>query len=133
MVEPFTLRYAMAKDYLDNGKTVNDVCRILGLTFPTVNRIKKGKIGINFQAIELIKKAEASLLTLVTNQILTSISQQDIDKANVLQKASAYGILFDKRRLAEGKSTENINFQGLVNELHGEIERIKTSEKALEE
>ena len=37
-----------------------------------------------------------------------------IEKANMVQLSTAFGTIYDKRRLEEGKSTENVNIQQLT-------------------
>jgi transposase-like protein len=60
------------------------------------------------ELIEQCKSRLSSKLTLMANRTLSSVTDEDFEKASLLQKATATAIFIDKSRLMENKSTENI-------------------------
>lgn len=67
-------------------------------------KVLGGRYG---QLVADIKEGIAGKSYLLSNTILSSITDEDIEKANLGTKVTASAILIDKARLAEGKSTEN--------------------------
>ena len=56
-----------------------------------------------------IKKQLASKQYMLSNGILSSITDEDIQKASLMQKITSSSILIDKARLIEGEATESIH------------------------
>jgi len=83
-----------------------------------VNIIKKiqrviSKVNPELQEQYLTKPNEA--IRLVESMMLSELSNPDkIEKANLVQLSTAFGTIYDKRRLEEGKSTENVDFRALL-------------------
>ena len=57
------------------------------------------------------------------SRILNNLTDDDIKKGSMLQKATAVGILYDKERLERGQSTEN------VATFHADIAEIRAMRK----
>lgn len=62
-----------------------------------------------------------------------TIINKDIDKASLSQLTTSFGIMYDKLRLHEGKSTQNIGANLLVNLDESQLELIKETIKSLKE
>jgi|TARA_R100000501_G_C2625668_1_gene119160 transposase-like protein len=60
------------------------------------------------ELVEQCKSRLSSKLTLLASRTLSSVTDEDLEKASLLQKATASAIFIDKSRLMENKSTENI-------------------------
>ena len=77
----------------------------------------------------LSEKDQVELWKGVETRILQSISFDDVLKSSLYQKMTSAGIAFDKRRLLEGRSTQNISIQQrvtlsvMLGKLKEEIER----------
>ena len=62
------------------------------------------------EELKAFRESEPALIGLKRQEILLSISPDDLEKAGLSQKAVAYGVLFDKDRVLQDKSTANISF-----------------------
>ena len=62
------------------------------------------------EQLRAFRDSEPALIGLKRQEILNSIGSDDLQKAGLSQKAMAYGVLFDKDRILQDKSTTNIAF-----------------------
>ena len=73
--------------------------------------------------VEIIDKVwadkEGEILKLKTkcDMILEGLNQEKVNKARLTELSTAYGTLFDKRRLIEGQSTQNISIHTIYKNL----------------
>ena len=114
---PYSVKFALADAMLKEGRRVKDVASLSGLCIQTVVRIKKGERKIASTWVDAIKKNESAKHTFLSNTILDSINQNDINKASLLQKVTSSSILIDKRRLLDGESTQNVNHLASLDQL----------------
>ena len=64
----------------------------------------------NFVRTDLVERIKTGLPNkayFLANTVMSSINDDDIKKASLLQKTTAAGIMIDKARLIDGQSTEN--------------------------
>ena len=76
---------------------------IVGTTRETTSRILT-QYGVDIGAIEAYQAHRADILDALQQRIASSITDEDIKKANLLQRLSAYGIAYDKMRIERGLS-----------------------------
>lgn len=62
--------------------------------------------------VSLLKKKFNDSVFLKANQLMSGITAEKIEKGNVLQLATSFGILVDKHRLLTNQSTENHSIIG---------------------
>lgn len=108
--QPYSLRMARARLYLDMGMSYDQVQVRTGLCTETIARIKKKELEIDSSIVETLKKIEGNKLTILTHQILDSIDDKSIKKASLLQRVVSSATLIDKRELLEGRSTSRVSF-----------------------
>lgn len=90
--------YGQIAEHLKVGKaTVYDWINTLDAPQPLI------------EVSERIKKQLAAKQYMLSNGILSSISDEDIEKASLMQKVTSSSILIDKARLIEGEATESIH------------------------
>lgn len=77
------------------------------------------RYGIDRNALDSYKKHRADILAGKQEQILNSITEDDIKGMPVGQRVMSYGILYDKERLERGESTAN------VDHIHADIAALK--------
>lgn len=77
--------------------------------------------------IDVFKKFRADLLTVKQESILKSLDDGSIKEMSGLQKATAFGILYDKERLERDKSTSNVSFNGMM----GDYATLERERKAM--
>lgn len=94
------------------GVTHQEIAKQTGLSKSGVTKI----ISQSFtpEQLKAFRESEPALIGLKRQEILLSISEQDLEKAGLSQKAMAYGVLFDKDRILQDKSTVNVNFNADV-------------------
>jgi hypothetical protein len=114
---PYGLRFIHAKTLIDEGKTVDQIMASTGLCRESVVRVKKGEIKLADSWVEAAKRVESKKLTFLSNTILDSINEKDLNSASLLQKTTAASQLIDKRRLIDGESTQNVAHAGLIDTL----------------
>jgi len=74
------------------------------------------------EALPSFKKNRGDMLAMVQNKLLNSVTIEDIKGASLLQKLSAFGILYDKERLETGQSTNNTSVLAtVVQSLHEKL------------
>ena len=80
------------------------------------------RYGINREHTDRYKRSRADILCGLQDRILASVTNKDIQKASLFQKAGVVGLLYDKERLELDKSTSNV---GVVVDL---IKRLQAQE-----
>lgn len=75
-------------------------------------------------SVELYEENRASMLNTVAARLLSGITPAKVALANLKDTATAFGIVYDRSRLEENKSTGNmaLGLSGLVNQIHAERE-----------
>jgi hypothetical protein len=79
------------------------------------------------QCNEVYKAQRSDILSHTQLKILSSISSQDLKKANLQAKAVSFGIFYDKERLERGLATERIDHLHLsasLDDLQAERDRL---------
>jgi predicted DNA-binding protein YlxM (UPF0122 family) len=82
------------------------------------------RYGIDTKDLETYKDRRAEVLAGLQDKILKTVDDASIKDASVLQKVTAFGILYDKERLERGQTTQNIGA------LIGMIHQIQTEQDA---
>ena len=74
------------------------------------------------EALPTFKKNRGDIFALVQSKLLNSVTCEDIKGASLLQKLSAFGIMYDKERLETGQSTNNTSVLAtVVQSLHEKL------------
>lgn len=123
---PYPLKYAIADALLKDNKTITYVMNYTGLTKETVCKLKNGEIKLHSKVADKIKEHEQDNLVFLGNSILDNITQEDLEKASLLQKTTSYCQLLDKRRLLAGESTENVNHLAKLDVLFSKRDEAKS-------
>jgi len=89
--------------------------------------------GITPGYLQKYKTKRADVLAYWQHKILNSISTDDIKSASLHQKATAYGILYDKERLERGQSTQNIESHQYVMEAYNYLKNLDQERQKIEE
>jgi|TARA_R100000750_G_scaffold307_3_gene562 hypothetical protein len=110
-------------EYFEKELTYEDIGRILGCTSQNIAR-RLQKEGYFVKRNNAFKKHEIKVLENIKRRFAEELQTKNLDKSSALQIATAYAVIFDKIRLLEGKSTENID------EVH-RIEQLNDTKKTL--
>lgn len=102
----------------------NEIAKMTGCTRQNVTQTLQ-RYGIKPSNVNRYRKFRADILAGIQEQILHSISKEDLNKASLKDKTISMSILFDKERLEQGKSTTNIALAKLVEK----VERNKEHDK----
>lgn len=106
--------------YRQEGLTHQQIADRLGCQRTTVSeRLKKA----NLAGLGNFREYEAEVLSYHRRRILDFITDEDIEKANLQQKATSYAIFLDKERLLSGQTTANLGT------IHANIHKLKQEEK----
>ena len=82
---------------------VNAIARICKCTPQNIRKRLAGKLQ-DIRMIDEYKNNRADILAYQQRRILKSISDDDINKAKLVEKTTSYGILFDKEKIELGKN-----------------------------
>lgn len=106
------------------GLSVNEVANALGCTPQNImDRLKsEGLDKFDPSIVESYRKAEADILAFQEARLLSGLTDEKIEKAGLKDTAIAFGVMFDKRRLSEGKSTANIATYAFIRKQQGDGE-----------
>jgi hypothetical protein len=107
---PLTLRKAKAVVMLERGASVRQVQAATGLARQTVTNLRHGQYQVPASMIDALRAEEEAKFTVAAHRILDTLadpaaSDEVIEKATLVQRATAVGILFDKARLVRGEPT----------------------------
>jgi hypothetical protein len=99
------------------GNTYQEIAAVFGVTDSAVHQaLQKLELLLdNVQQGEVTAYAEQrrEILSIAEARMLRSMLDEDaIQKAPLASRTMAFGVLYDKRRLEEGKSTENVSVLG---------------------
>jgi hypothetical protein len=98
----------------NTGKSKADVARKYSVAESTVARLwKDDKLGTMKQELALIKESMADDLYLTAHRSVKQVNDK-LDETTASQAAVITGIMLDKARLLEGKSTQNHSLQGYI-------------------
>jgi transposase len=98
-----------------NNPSMNnkEIAKITGRDTSSVYRALKN-YGIDTKKVNTYKKLKADILAGTQGRIIEAISDEDLTKAGLRDKAIAFGVLYDKERLERGQSTQNISLANVV-------------------
>lgn len=105
--------------------TTREIGAICNADHSTVVQTYK-RYGISGVHKDLYKRNRAEILAGLQDRILSSVTNDDIEKASLFQKAGVFGLLYDKERLESGLSTANMAT------LHGDIAALRAQDKAVD-
>jgi hypothetical protein len=110
------------------GNTFEEIGAVLGVSKQAVEQrldgFKEFLAGItDVGQLESYAEERKSILNAAEMKLLGAVLDEDaIKKAPLAARTMAFGVLYDKRRLEEGKSTENLGILGkLIVESEGEL------------
>lgn len=83
------------------------------------------------QNLDRFKNHRADIFALKQSQLLNAVTERDVKSASLLQKTTAFGILYDKERLERGQSTENISVKSIVHSLSNDRDDLAKRKAAL--
>lgn len=111
--------YEQAYRMREEGQTYEEIAEFFDVGIKAVKHHLWGKFPED-KAIDDYKKNLPKVLLGKQKVILDSITEESIAAAPLKDKAMAFGILFDKTRLEEGKSTENIahKYSDMIERIH---------------
>lgn len=87
--------------------------KILNRSHTSINR-RLEPYKEELEGLQEFKSNRGDMLAMVQSKLLNSVSVDDIKDASLLQKLSAFGILYDKERLETGQSTTNTSVLATV-------------------
>jgi predicted transcriptional regulator len=98
-------------NYANLGLKQTEIAKLTGCTQSNINQRLESE-GYNRDFVIASRKAEAETLTYAQQKLLNGIIE-GAEKAPFQSKVFAYGVLFDKRQLLEGKATSITGYEGL--------------------
>jgi len=107
--------------YRRKGLTCDEIARLMGCSASLVSE-RLNEIEAKLNAVKVYREVESDILALKELELLSGITPEKVEDANARDLAMAAAMLYDRRRLSEGKSTANIAYADMVQQLR-EIER----------
>jgi hypothetical protein len=116
---------------------LKDIARALGVDshVSIINWLNDPDLVGKLEYQDFVDKVKAGLASkqyLQASRIINSITDKDVEKASLLQKATAQGIMIDKARLLDNQPTNisqievNLNdYKRQTVEIEGEIEELE--------
>jgi hypothetical protein len=114
-----------------NKLTCQQIGDLLGCSQQNIYNLLK-KHFPELKNLDFFKEHKADLLAAKQAGILFSLSEEDIKKANLRDKATTFGILYDKERLERDESTENISIKQQIRKIKDIDKEIARLERELE-
>jgi transposase len=99
------------------GNTYEEIAAVFGVTKSAVhqalNKLEHLLDGVQQGEVTAYSEERRNILSIAEARLLRSMLDEDaIQKAPLASRTMAFGVLYDKRRLEEGKSTENVSVLG---------------------
>jgi transposase len=99
------------------GNTYEEIAAVFGVTKSAVhqalNKLEHLLDGVQQGEVTAYSEERRNILSIAEARMLRSMLDEDaIQKAPLASRTMAFGVLYDKRRLEEGKSTENVSVLG---------------------
>jgi hypothetical protein len=98
-------------NYANLGLKPPEIAKMVGCDKSNVIR-RLDHEGYNREYVLASRKAEPETITYTLSKLLNGIIE-GVEKAPFQSKVYAYGVLFDKRQLLEGKATSITGYEGL--------------------
>jgi hypothetical protein len=92
---------------------LNDIAKAVGRDPSNIYRAMKN-YGIDTKKVNTYKKLRADILAGTQGRIIENITEEDLSKAGLKDKAIAFGVFFDKERLERNQSTANYSLASVV-------------------
>lgn len=87
----------------------------------------------NDKVMERTKRSLASNFYWLADKASAKAGEEDrINKMSSFQLAGISGLAYDKARLADGLSTENISIRGMIDHIKGERDKVREMRESLE-
>jgi hypothetical protein len=77
--------------------------KLIDVNYSTVSKAL-ARYGVDYGLVESYQAHRADIMDGLCHRIISSVSDTDINRATLLQKLSAYGIVYDKMRIERGLS-----------------------------
>lgn len=110
------------------GLSQPEIAKVLDMSRVNVN-VNLKKYGI--ATLDTFRQEEGSIIAYYRRKILSSITDAEIQKADIQRKIWCYGVLYDKGRLQEGKSTDNISINSIHQHINAQIQQLDELTKSL--
>ena len=109
MAAPKKIDIAKAVKQRAKGLSYQDIATSQGVRKESVYLALKPILSMqaNPEQLEEYRANQANILDSIAARTLQSISNEDMEKASLLQKATTVAVLIDKSRLISGQSTSN--------------------------
>ena len=124
---PLNVRKAQALAMLEGGSSYKEVQLATGLGTTTIAKVKRGDYDLPLGVVKALRDCEEAKYTWMHHKLLDSIDDEVINRANLVQRVTAAGILFDKRELKAGRATQRIEVGRSDEDLAEEIERLRAA------
>ena len=114
------------------GMSLEQVGKVVGMTKQAVHlRLKRYNIDPN--ELAEFKRQKPDILDAAQAKMVEAILDPDvISKANLLQRATTFAILFDKHRLQTNQSTSNLAVSGSLSQLRQRAHQSRMADYAAE-
>lgn len=94
----------------DMGCTQKEIANALKISTTTVSKDEKDAVDLSQALAQILEDQEINKLQVVKSKLLMEMGDEDrIKKLSVPQMVYSYGVLTDKHRLLQNKSTSNIS------------------------
>ena len=108
------IKYARAEPLASQ----REIAAAVGVNRATVAGVL-AKYHINKEELDSYKENQADIMVGLQHRIAKSITDEDIKKAGLQSRLTAFGIIFDKFRIQTGQSTANIaSWVNVVTQAH---------------
>lgn len=94
--------------YRKQGLSYSEIAKLVGCCKQNIHS-RLRTIGYCQSNLINFKKNKSDVLEFLQSKLLNSVDSDSIQKSSLLQRTTAFGILYDKQRLEDGKSTDNVN------------------------
>lgn len=93
-----------------------EIASIVGCSPAYISRELK-RLGFDFKHVQTFKQLKADILAAHQSKVLEGITEEDIKKASLKDKAIAFGVLSDKEKQERDKTTVKELFADVVERL----------------
>jgi transposase len=110
------------------GLTFTEIAKQFDVTKQSVREVIRRYLPVDI-SVDWFRKNKSAMLHAKQAQILSSLSPEEIKEASAYQKVGMFGILYDKARLEDGQSTENVgyaDYTGVLEEVEAQLQALES-------
>ena len=123
-------QHVVARALLETGTRPEEVAESVGCSVTSAYRLGEEEC-LDASTVEKVKKILAGKFYILCHRALENLTPEKLAAASAYQLVGLAGLLYDKARLAEGLSTQNLAVRSVAVNLNADLQNLRTLKEKL--